>query len=247
MIARYGAFVLRQLERFVCLGARYCDAPFYDTRQFDWVALLESRSGEIREEATGILSQFSALMSLSKLSKYQANVDSDDMWKVFLLRGYGHVAKAATLLCPKTLAALDCVPGLGAAMFSILHPHKKIAPHRGLYKGLARYHLALIVPAKGEDCWIRVRDETRNWVPGRSLVFEDTFVHEVSNNTDDFRVVLLVTFERPLRWPFSALNRGLLWIVSRSGYVTDTLARHSRWEEKFLADLEAGKGVCLGE
>ena len=39
------------------------------------------------------------------------------------------------------------------------------------------------------------------WAEGETLVFDDTYQHEVWNDTDGTRVVLLIQFERPLRNP----------------------------------------------
>jgi aspartyl/asparaginyl beta-hydroxylase (cupin superfamily) len=47
------------------------------------------------------------------------------------------------------------------AFFSILLPHKHIPEHRGLYKGLLRYHLALKVPKPDRGCGIQVGNDVR--------------------------------------------------------------------------------------
>ena len=234
IVAWAGFLMLRGLERCVCFGATYADAPFYDPTQFKWLEALEADSAAMKEEALRMLEKFDSLMSLSHLSKYQENVDNDDHWKVFILSGYGMIPRIASEWCPRTVEALHRVNGLSTAVFSILHPGKRIAPHRGLYKGLSRCHLALVVPTDAEACWIRVGDETRHWTQGRTLVFEDTMEHEVWNQTDEFRVVLLITFQRPLRLPFRLMNRGILWLVSKSPYVTDTVHRYREWEDKII-------------
>ncbi len=93
------------------------------------------------------------------------------------------------------------IPGMTTAMFSILSPRKHILPHRGPYKGVLRYHLGLIVPQDAEACRIRVGEDIRHWEAGRSMVFDDTFNHEVWNDTDETRVVLFVDVLRPLPEP----------------------------------------------
>ncbi len=95
------------------------------------------------------------------------------------------------------------IPGMTTAMFSILSPRKHILDHRGPYKGVLRYHLGLIVPREAERCRIRVGEDIRHWEEGKSLIFDDTFNHEVWNDTDETRVVLFVDVLRPLPSPWS--------------------------------------------
>ena len=46
---------------------------------------------------------------------------------------------------------------------------------------------------------IRVGNDFYSWREGRGLHFDDTFNHEVWNDTEGYRVVLFVDFARPLR------------------------------------------------
>jgi len=49
-----------------------------------------------------------------------------------------------------------------------------------------RCHLGLRVPPQAERCWIRVDGEICRWQEGRCLLFDDTYEHEVLNDTGDF-------------------------------------------------------------
>ena len=55
-------------------------------------------------------------------------------------------------------------------------------------------HLPLIVP---EDCGFRVGNDTRQWVPGKAWVFDDTIEHEAWNDSDKLRVVLIFDIWHP--------------------------------------------------
>lgn len=48
------------------------------------------------------------------------------------------------------------------------------------------------------SCAIRVADRWHTWQPGKILVFDDSFEHEVVNDTDQVRGVLLLRFWHPL-------------------------------------------------
>jgi hypothetical protein len=97
-----------------------------------------------------------------------------------------------------------------------------------------RYHLGLIVPEDAESCRIRVGDDFRHWEEGKSLIFDDTFNHEVWNDTDETRVVLFVDVLRPLPFPESAINRAIIKAISYSPFVLDAKRNQEAWEKRFL-------------
>lgn len=129
-----------------------------------------------------------------------------DGWDVFGLYAFGQKMAANCALCPATTRAVECIPGLTTAGFSWLEPGTHIKPHKGYSKAVLRCHLPLLIP---EECRLRVGDETRSWVPGKTLVFDDTTEHEAWNRSNSDRVVLLLDFKRqepgaetfkPLNW-----------------------------------------------
>jgi beta-hydroxylase len=115
-------------------------------------------------------------------------------------------------------------------MFSILTPRSRIAAHRGVYNGVLRYHLALVVPHDPDRCSIRIGTEVRHWTDGGSMIFDDTCEHEVWNDTDEQRVVLFVDFLRELPQPLGWINRGLLGLIGASPYVQNMLINLGRLE-----------------
>ena len=64
---------------------------------------------------------------------------------------------------PETVRLLHRIPGMKSAMFSILAPRKYIAPHRGPYKGVLRYHLGLIIPGPEGSRGIRVGNDVMKY------------------------------------------------------------------------------------
>jgi len=132
---------------------------------------------------------------------------------------------------PVTTEILERVPNLRIAWLSILAPGYHIPAHTGVTKGLIRNHLGLIIPADREQCRIRVGDEIRPWSEGKFLILDDTYEHEVWNDTDEERVVLLFDFDRPMKWSGRLLNRFFLWAIKFSAFYRDPL-RNSRNAEK---------------
>ena len=79
--------------------------------------------------------------------------------------------------------------------FSILAPGKHIPPHKGPYKGIIRYQLALKVPKSGE-CKLLVDNTPYFWKEGEGVLFDDTYTHEVVNNSTEHRIALLLDVKR---------------------------------------------------
>jgi ornithine lipid ester-linked acyl 2-hydroxylase len=198
---------------------------FFETSSFPWVAELESEWRTIRAELDQVLAHRDAIPNFQDVSLEQTALTTDDAWKTYFLYGYGHRLDAHCARCPETTRLLGRIPGMRTAMFSILAAGKHIPPHRGPYKGVLRCHLGVIVPEPAALCRIRVGGDFRFWEEGKSLIFDDSFVHEVWNETNGLRVVLFVDFVRPLPWPLSALNRLMIAAISRTPFVMRAVER----------------------
>ena len=228
-----GERVLAPIERFIGKRSLVGDHTFFPLERFDWVEHIEDNWLVIREELEGILEDHTALPNFQEISKDQIEITDDDRWKTFFLYGYGFEARTGTQLCPRTAQLMREIPGMKTAMFSILSPRKHILDHRGPYKGVLRYHLGLIVPQDAEACRIRVGDDIRHWQEGESMVFDDTFNHEVWNDTDETRVVLFVDVLRPLPSPDSAINRAIVKAIGYSPFVLDAKRNQEAWEKRY--------------
>ena len=119
--------------------------------------------------------------------------------------------------------------------FSIHTPGAYIPCHQGVTFAMITCHLALIVPKEREKCRIQVEDEVHCWEAGKTLVFDDTYKHEVWNETPEDRVILLIQFTRPLRFPGSAIANFFLWLVRMSPFVQDARRALAQWEHKLDA------------
>ena len=67
------------------------------------------------------------------------------------------------------------------------------------------------------------------------MVFDDTYNHEVWNDTEETRVVLFVDVLRPLPFPESAINRAIVKAISYSPFVLDAKRNQEAWERRYLA------------
>ena len=228
-----GERLLAPIERFIGRRSLVGDHTFFDTAQFPWVDHIERNWTVIREELMTLLEDHDALPNFQDISKDQIGITDDDRWKTFFLYGYGFEAELGVELCPRTAALMREIPGMTTAMFSILSPHKHILDHRGPYKGVLRYHLGLIVPEDAPACRIRVGEDVRHWEEGKSMIFDDTFNHEVWNDTDETRVVLFVDVLRPLPYPESAINRLIIKAIGISPFIRDAKRNQEAWERRY--------------
>ena len=236
-----GARLLHGTERFVLRSSTVPTTPFLDTSHFEWVPRLEAAYPAIRAELDDVLTYRDDLPNFQDISVDQASITDDDGWKTYFFFGYGFRSEANCRRCPQTTALLDGIPGLTTAFFSILSPHKKIGSHRGPWRGVLRYHLALKVPEPAEAAGISVGGEVAHWEEGRSLLFDDGYEHHAWNDTDGVRVVLFVDVVRPLRSPARQVNAALIRAIAHSPYIRDARNRHDAWEERFQK-LRAGGG-----
>jgi beta-hydroxylase len=229
-----GEKVLAPIERFIGKRSLVGEATFFGNDRFPWIAEIEANWETIRDELERVLDDRDALPNFQDISKDQIEITDDDNWKTFFLYGYGFEAKLGTEMCPRTAALMREIPGMTTAMFSILSPGKHILDHRGPYKGVLRYHLGLIVPQDAEACRIRVGDDIRHWQQGQSMIFDDTFNHEVWNDTDETRVVLFVDVLRPLPAPYSTINSLIVKAIGYSPFVLDAKRNQEAWERRYL-------------
>jgi ornithine lipid ester-linked acyl 2-hydroxylase len=227
-----GLWIIKRVERFLMLFSDLPEQPFLKTDGFTWVALLEENWESIRSELDHIIEHPENIPNFQDISKDQTNLTKDNRWKSFFLYGYGYKFDPNCQLCPQTTKLLESIPGMFTAFFSVLSPGKHIPRHRGPYKGLLRGHLALIIPEPRKDCWIKVGDETASWQEGKCLVFDDTYKHQVENNTDGMRVVLFLDILRPLSFPGSIINKFVLQLIRRSPFVQDARRNQKAWEKR---------------
>jgi ornithine lipid ester-linked acyl 2-hydroxylase len=239
-----GERVLAPVERFIGRRSLVGDETFFPNDRFPWIAEVEASWETIREELEAVLEDREALPNFQDISKDQIEITDDDRWKTLFLYGYGFEAKLGVELCPRTAELMRGIPGMRTAMFSILSPRKHILDHRGPYKGVLRYHLGLIVPRDAPACRIRVGEDVRHWVQGKSMVFDDTFNHEVWNDTDETRVVLFVDVLRPLPSPWDQINRAIVKAIGYSPFVLDAKRNQEEWERRYRERRQARQAAA---
>jgi beta-hydroxylase len=230
---------LTPLQRLMHRHSLMGDRPIFDPARFSWVPEIEAGWPAIRAELDRVLRHTSDIPNFQDISAENRVLTDDDRWKTFFFFAWGIPVRSNCARCPSTAALLERIPGMKSAFFSILMADKHLPAHRGPYAGVLRYHLGLKVPP-GEGCRIRVGDRLAHWQEGRSLIFDDTYEHEVWNETDAVRVVLFVDIERPLPAWLARLNRLTIRLIARSSLVKPGFEKFTAWDRRLERVWPAG-------
>jgi len=188
-----------------CAGLHFPFLPadeFFDREHFPWLAAFEAHTPAIRAEALALrdgIKPYVAMPSGAPPNKWTP-LDGSLDWGAYHLWQDGAAIPAAITRCPATAAALATVPQADlpgrapTVFFSILQPRTRIPPHTGVSNTRTIIHLPLVVPP---GCGFRVGGETREWVEGHALAFDDTIEHEAWNDSDQLRIVLILDVWNP--------------------------------------------------
>ena len=167
---------------------------YYDTKD-EWCSKLRDNYVIIKQEYKDYIKS-NKLRRFKEIDNVQNNYDISDIpWEVLFLRAYNKDTNKIKYF-PKTYEMISKIPGCTLAMFSVLHGGKVIPPHHGPYKGVLRYHLALITPKDESKCRIVVNKIPYSWREGQDVMFDDTFEHWVRNDTQETRVVLFLDIKK---------------------------------------------------
>jgi len=168
---------------------------WHSPSQFPWMNMLNEYYPQIKEE------YLSVSHTQSNLERIESNVSEGGEWNSFYLYNQGRRVDENCKRCPITTRILDSIEplmsncGLGYVYFSVIGPGTHITSHCGPTNLRLRCHLPLIVP---EGCAMRVGNTVKGWVEGQSVIFDDSFSHEVwHKGAEGNRVVLLIDVWHP--------------------------------------------------
>ena len=183
---------------------------FFDVEKtYPSLLKIDENFAVIRDELETVLPKTEQIPRYHEVDVFQTELSGNDDrdWRVLYIclprAGDGIPNRD---LCPRTAKILDGIPNLVGAFFSILDSKKSVPSHEGPSPHKLRYHTAFKVPKENPPT-LRVKDRYHTWEEGKSLLFDDSWEHEVTNESDDSRVVLIIDVERPVALHLRLLNR----------------------------------------
>ena len=179
------------------LFSKLPNKPLLNVDDIDDLKILRDNWEVIRDEAMS-LSQDGKIKAAEKLNDVGFNSFFRQGWTRFYVKWYSDVLPSALEQCPKTVELLKQTPSVKAAMFASLPAGSELKPHRDPFAGSLRYHLGLVTP-NSDDCYILVDGQRHSWRDGKDVLFDETFIHEAHNKTDQNRIILFCDIARPMR------------------------------------------------
>jgi aspartate beta-hydroxylase len=175
----------------------------------------------IRREAMAIAAErMQAVPRFHEIMPEQAPISANDGkdWRLFILKVYGAEVEKNMAACPTLADVLRSSPDVLSASFSFLAPRKHIPRHRGPFRGVLRYQLGLSVPVDADGrpaAVLSLNDDEHRIGDGQHLLWDDTYPHEVWNNSDEMRAALLLDVRRRhMPVDMRVLSRALIASVS---------------------------------
>lgn len=124
-------------------------------------------------------------------------------------------------------------------MFSVLGPGKYIPPHKGIYKGI--YRCLFVLQTQENAAWILINKKKIYFKNGESVIFDETFEHEVKNESNAPRVALYLDIYRKLPFPLNVLNRLMYFLIRKSPFVKNILKEYKKLEKTTIEDYIPAK------
>ncbi len=243
-IKKLGKKLLQTIARIQTKQSLVPTTPFVDNALFDFLPVFEERWREIEKEAKAVLKFRDQIPGFEEVSPDQYRLAKARQWKTFVLYGFGQRLEKNTALTPVSAELLERIPNLQTAWFSILAPGYHIPAHKGVTKGILRAHLGLLIPKDYKKCRIRVDEQIRPWRPGEVFVFDDTYEHEVWNDTKEERVILLFDFDRPMKFWGRFCNSLMMKLMKMTAYYQDPKKNLASAEDRFEAAVkQAGNNL----
>jgi beta-hydroxylase len=190
----------------ICLFSGVPNKPVLDINDFHDLDPLQQNWETIRDEARKLYEGGHIQISKS-YNDLAFNTFFKRGWKRFYLKWYGDFFPSAMDLCPKTVELVKSIPTVNAALFTLMPGRSKLGEHRDPFAGSIRYHLGLMTP-NSDACRIYIDGTPYSWRDGQAILFDETYIHSVDNDTDQDRIILFCDVTRPLRTPVvRAINR----------------------------------------
>jgi aspartate beta-hydroxylase len=155
----------------------------------------------LRDEALSVARNLPEVPRFHELMPQQAEISANDDrdWRMLVVKAYGVLVPRNAARCPALTELVSSAPEVLSAALSFLAPRKHVSMHRGPFRGVIRFYLGLSVPLATDGLpgtSLVIDGRAYRIGDGQCLLWDDTFAHEVRNDTEELRVALLLDIRR---------------------------------------------------
>jgi len=174
---------------------------------------------DIRREALVVASGLQDIPRFHDIMPEQAEISANDGrdWRMLIMKAYGVDMPQNLRRCPAVASLMAQSPEVISCILSFLAPGKHIPMHRGPFRGILRFHLMLSMPQdeSGRPACVMDVDGTQyRLADGDSLLWDDTYPHEVWNRSNEVRIALLLDVWRPdMPYSLTLLSRTIMALI----------------------------------
>lgn len=168
-------------------------------RYFPNAARFSENWRDIRDEA--LAATQAGVPRFHEIMPEQTDISANDGrdWRMMILKAYGIGVPENLRRCPFIASLLEQSPEVLSCALSLLAPGKHIPIHRGPFRGILRFHLMLTMPHDEmlrPGCVMEIDSVPYRLAEGETLLWDDTYPHEVWNCGGEVRVALLLDVRR---------------------------------------------------
>lgn len=166
-------------------------------------------------------------INIDELSPDQLELNKDKKWKSLILLCYSYYNNPLEKKIPALFRLIKKnQKNLTLVMFSTTEAGKIIPPHHGNNHGVLRLQIGIDIQ-EPEQCYLRVEDKKIVLKNKELFIFDDTFEHELVNDSEYHRTVLIIDFYKPLPYFYDKLNRIQIKKMRNSDYVQNVVRKFS--------------------
>jgi aspartate beta-hydroxylase len=177
------------------------------------------RWNDIRREAFAVAAGLSDVPRFHDIMPEQADISANDGrdWRTLIMKAYGVDVPENLRRCPTVASLVAQCPEVVSCLLSFLAPGKHIPVHRGPFRGILRFHLMLSMPNDENGhpaCVMDIDGAQYRIADGESLLWDDTYPHEVWNQSNEVRIALLLDVWRPnMPFDLQLLSKAIVGVV----------------------------------
>lgn len=163
--------------------------------------------------------------SIDSISKEQSHLNVDKKWKSALLYSYTYYNNSNLEYFPNLRKIIKKYQDkINLVMFSTAEAGKVIPTHKGNNYSVLRMQVGIDIK-EAENCYLRVEDKRINLKERDIFIFDDTFEHELVNESSTHRTVLIIDYFKPLPRFYRWLNKKKIENMKKTDYVQSVVQK----------------------